>query len=92
VFLFNEKTKFVPIGDTPTIVMCSRCHRIGHAADTPTCPLPAHSLRCHICGGSHHSEDHPMHCPRPHDKVGECRCQFPCLNCGGNHNARSPKC
>ncbi|KAH8976843.1 hypothetical protein EDB86DRAFT_3094128 [Lactarius hatsudake] len=92
VFLFNEKTNFIPVGNTPTIIMCGRCHRIGHATDTPACPLPATAIRCHICGGSHHPQDHATHCTRPHDKVGECRCQYPCLNCGGSHNARSPKC
>ncbi|KAH8986976.1 hypothetical protein EDB86DRAFT_3082567 [Lactarius hatsudake] len=92
IFLFNEKTNFVPVGDSPTIIMCGRCHRIGHATDSPACPLPVNALRCHICGGAHHSDDHAAHCPKPHDKVGECRCLFPCLNCKGNHNARSPRC
>ncbi|KAH8995137.1 hypothetical protein EDB86DRAFT_3166275 [Lactarius hatsudake] len=92
VFLFNEKTNFIPVGDSPTIIMCGRCHHIGHATDSTACPLPANCLRCHICGGAHHSDDHAAHCPKPHDKVGKCRCLFPCLNCHGEHNARSPRC
>ncbi|KAH8999633.1 hypothetical protein EDB86DRAFT_3075702 [Lactarius hatsudake] len=92
VFLFNERTRFVPTGDVATIKLCGRCHRIGHSTDSPACPLPEHAVRCFICGGAHHSDDHATNCPRPHDKVGECRCLFPCINCGGNHNARSPHC
>ncbi|KAH9004718.1 hypothetical protein EDB86DRAFT_3072194 [Lactarius hatsudake] len=92
VFLFNERTRFVPTGDVATILLCGRCHRIGHATDSPACPLPSNAVRCFICGLSHHSNDHAAHCPNQHDKVGECRCLFPCINCGGNHNARSPQC
>ncbi|KAH8982909.1 hypothetical protein EDB86DRAFT_3085764 [Lactarius hatsudake] len=92
VFLFNEKTRFVPTGDIATIQLCGRCHRIGHATNSPACPLPENAVRCFICGESHHSNDHVNHCPRPHDKAGECRCLFPCINCGGGHNARSPHC
>ncbi|KAH8980525.1 hypothetical protein EDB86DRAFT_3087844 [Lactarius hatsudake] len=92
VFLFNERTRFVPTGDVATIKVCGRCHRIGHSTDSAACPLPANAVRCFICGGAHHSNDHATHCPRPHDKVGECRCLFPCINCRGGHNARSPHC
>ncbi|KAH8989526.1 hypothetical protein EDB86DRAFT_3081021 [Lactarius hatsudake] len=69
VFLFNERTRFVPTGDVATIKLCGRCHRIGHATDSPACPLPEHAVRCFICGGSHHSDDHPANCPRPHDRA-----------------------
>ncbi|KAH8978920.1 hypothetical protein EDB86DRAFT_3089826 [Lactarius hatsudake] len=92
VFLFNEKARFVPTGDVATIQLCGRCHRIGHATNSTACPLPENAVRCYICGGSHHSNDHANQCPRPHDKVGVCRCLFPCINCGGGHNARSPHC
>ncbi|KAH8982543.1 hypothetical protein EDB86DRAFT_3086048 [Lactarius hatsudake] len=92
VFLFNEKTRFVPTGDIATIVLCGRCHRIGHTTDSPACPLPPHAVRCFICRGAHHSDHHATHCLNQHDKVGECRCLFPCINCGGGHNARSPHC
>ncbi|KAH8977305.1 hypothetical protein EDB86DRAFT_2838036 [Lactarius hatsudake] len=27
VFLFNEKTRFVPTGDVTTIILCGRCHQ-----------------------------------------------------------------
>ncbi|KAH8987741.1 hypothetical protein EDB86DRAFT_2832135 [Lactarius hatsudake] len=43
VFLFNERTRFVPTGDVATIILCGRCHRIGHATDSPACPLPANA-------------------------------------------------
>ncbi|KAH9172265.1 hypothetical protein EDB89DRAFT_2069911 [Lactarius sanguifluus] len=92
LFMFNERVRFVLTGDRPTILLCGHCHRIGHKAGSTACPLPPNSFRCHICGGSHHSSDHVAHCPNRHEKVGECRCLFRCLNCGGPHNARSPKC
>ncbi|KAH8981472.1 hypothetical protein EDB86DRAFT_3087044 [Lactarius hatsudake] len=92
VFLFNKRTRFVPTGDVATIILCGRCHCIGHATDSTACPLPANAVRCFICGNSHHSNDHAAHCPNQHDKVSDCRCLFPCINCGGNHNAHSPHC
>ncbi|KAH9165951.1 hypothetical protein EDB89DRAFT_2076296 [Lactarius sanguifluus] len=92
VFMYNERANYVVTGDTPTIILCGRCHRIGHATDSTACPLPANAVRCFICGGAHHSLDHATHCPNPHDKVGECKCWFRCINCGQNHNARSPHC
>ncbi|KAH9168896.1 hypothetical protein EDB89DRAFT_1823731, partial [Lactarius sanguifluus] len=92
LFMFNERVRFILTGDRPTILLCGHCHRIGHKAGSTACPLPANSFRCHICGGSHHSSDHVAQCPNRHEKVGECRCLFRCLNCGGPHNARSPKC
>ncbi|KAH8985225.1 hypothetical protein EDB86DRAFT_3083781 [Lactarius hatsudake] len=92
IFLFNERARFVPTGDVASILLCGRCHRISHATDSTACPLPANGVRCFICGEAHHSNDHATHCPNQHDKVGECRCLFPCINCGGGHNARSPHC
>ncbi|KAH9024527.1 hypothetical protein EDB84DRAFT_1564369 [Lactarius hengduanensis] len=92
IFMFNERIRLVVTGDSPSIILCGRCHRIGHASDSTACPLPSNAVRCVRCGGSHHSLDHATFCPNPHDKAGECACLFPCLNCGGNHNARSPFC
>ncbi|KAH8987069.1 hypothetical protein EDB86DRAFT_2832402 [Lactarius hatsudake] len=34
VFMFNEKAHFIFTGDTPTITLCGRCHRIGHATNS----------------------------------------------------------
>ncbi|KAH9166601.1 hypothetical protein EDB89DRAFT_2075691 [Lactarius sanguifluus] len=92
IFMFNERATLIVTGDSPTIVLCGRCHRIGHATNSTACPLPINVVRCFICGGSHHSLDHALHCPNQHNKVGECRCRFPCINCGQDHNARSPQC
>ncbi|KAH9159302.1 hypothetical protein EDB89DRAFT_2084103 [Lactarius sanguifluus] len=89
VFMYNERANYVVTGDTPTIILCGWCHRIGHATDSTAWPLPANAVRCFICGGAHYSLDHATHCPNPHDKVGECKCRFRCINCGQNHNARS---
>ncbi|KAH8976676.1 hypothetical protein EDB86DRAFT_3251206 [Lactarius hatsudake] len=44
VFLFNEKARFVPTGDVATIILCGRCHRIGHATDSQACPLPPNGM------------------------------------------------
>ncbi|KAH9021429.1 hypothetical protein EDB84DRAFT_1565276 [Lactarius hengduanensis] len=40
-FMFNARARLIITGDSPSIVMCGRCHRIGHATNTPACPLPA---------------------------------------------------
>ncbi|KAI9431790.1 hypothetical protein H4582DRAFT_1217372 [Lactarius indigo] len=94
IFMFNESTNFVITGDNPTIQMCGRCHKIGHATDSPACQVPRNSVICHICAGSHHPSTHAFHCPQSsqHQVAGVCRCRFTCLNCKGNHNARSPYC
>ncbi|KAH9168094.1 hypothetical protein EDB89DRAFT_2206033 [Lactarius sanguifluus] len=92
LFMFNERAHFVLTRDSPVITLCGHCHRISHKAGSTACPLPVNSFRCFICGGAHHSSDHVMQCPNRHEKVGECRCLFRCLNCNGPHNARSAKC
>ncbi|KAI9434947.1 hypothetical protein H4582DRAFT_2173404 [Lactarius indigo] len=94
IFMFNEPTNFVITGDNPTIQMCGRCHKIGHTTDSAACQVPRNSIICHICAGSHHPSSHAFHCPRStqHQEAGVCRCRFTCINCKGNHNARSPFC
>ncbi|KAI9433721.1 hypothetical protein H4582DRAFT_2101369 [Lactarius indigo] len=94
IFMFNEPVNFVITGDNPTIQMCGRCHKIGHTTDSAACQVPRNSIVCHICAGSHHPSSHAFHCPRSnqHQEAGICRCRFTCINCSGNHNARSPFC
>ncbi|KAH9016248.1 hypothetical protein EDB84DRAFT_1236693, partial [Lactarius hengduanensis] len=92
VFMFGRQIRFVVTGDTPVIVMCGRCHAIGHHTDSTACPLGTTGIRCARCGGSHHTDEHSAFCTNVHDKVGQCRCLFLCLNCKGQHGTRSAAC
>ncbi|KAH9049186.1 hypothetical protein EDB84DRAFT_1658060 [Lactarius hengduanensis] len=91
-YMFNSRARLIVTGDSPSIVMCGRCHRIGHATNTPACPLPANGVRCVRCGGSHHSDDHVTFCTGYHPTAGVCTCSFKCLNCQGRHGTRSAAC
>ncbi|KAH9026457.1 hypothetical protein EDB84DRAFT_1563716 [Lactarius hengduanensis] len=91
-FMFNSRVRLIITGDSPSIVMCGRCHRIGHATNTPACPLPANGVRCVRCGGSHHSDDHVNACTGYHPTAGVCTCTYKCLNCNGKHGTRSAAC
>ncbi|KAH8981413.1 hypothetical protein EDB92DRAFT_1820256 [Lactarius akahatsu] len=91
-FMFNSRVRLIITGDSPTIVMCGRCHRIGHTTGAPACLIPVGSFRCARCGGSHHTDDHNTQCNGRHEKAGICNCQFRCLNCNGNHGTRSAAC
>ncbi|KAH9037539.1 hypothetical protein EDB84DRAFT_1560627 [Lactarius hengduanensis] len=91
-FMFNSCCRLIITGDSPSIVMCGRCHRIGHATNTPACPLPANGVRCVRCGGAHHSDKHAAFCTGPHPTAGVCNCFFTCLNCHGKHGTRAAAC
>ncbi|KAH8982525.1 hypothetical protein EDB92DRAFT_1819860 [Lactarius akahatsu] len=91
-FMFNSRVRLIITGDSPTIAMCGRCHRIGHTTGAPACLIPVGSFRCARCGGSHHTDDHNTQCNGRHEKAGICNCQFRCLNCNGNHGTRSAAC
>ncbi|KAI9452720.1 hypothetical protein BJY52DRAFT_1190062 [Lactarius psammicola] len=93
VGMFGTRTQFFLTGNKPFFAQCGRCHEIGHATNAPACKLGPNSVRCHICGGSHSSSEHGFHCKATtHVVAGQCNCHFPCLLCGGRHNARSPLC
>lgn len=93
VHMFGRKVKFFVIGNNPRLAQCSKCHEIGHEAKSPTCKLPANALRCHLCGGTHHSSEHDFFCRGVHKIAGKCDCKFKCLLCKGNgHHARSRNC
>ncbi|KAH9000066.1 hypothetical protein EDB92DRAFT_1939797 [Lactarius akahatsu] len=91
-YMFNSRVRLIITGDSPTIVMCGRCHAIGHTTGSPACLIPVGSFRCARCGGSHHTEDHDTHCNGRHEKAGICNCFFCCLNCNGNHGTQSAAC
>ncbi|KAI9445838.1 hypothetical protein BJY52DRAFT_1193932 [Lactarius psammicola] len=93
VGMFGSRTQFFLTGNKPYFAQCGRCHEVGHATNAPACKLGPNSVRCHICGGSHRGQDHGFHCKATtHVVAGQCNCRFPCLLCGGRHNARSPNC
>ena len=93
VHMFGRKVKFFVIGNNPRLVQCSRCHELGHEARSPSCKLPANALRCHLCGGSHHSTTHDFHCNGTHKSGGRCDCKLKCILCKGfGHHARSRNC
>ncbi|KAH9022293.1 hypothetical protein EDB84DRAFT_1565031 [Lactarius hengduanensis] len=91
-FMFNSRCRLIITGDSPSIVMCGRCHRIGHATNTPACPLPANGVCCVRCGGAHHSDEHATFCTGLHPTAGVCTCSFRCLNCNGKHGTRAAAC
>ncbi|KAI9430642.1 hypothetical protein BJY52DRAFT_1200029 [Lactarius psammicola] len=93
VGMFGLRTQFFLTGNKPFFTQCGRCHEIGHATNAPACKLGPNSFKCHICGGSHRAQDHGFYCKATtHVVAGQCNCRYPCLLCGGRHNARSPNC
>ncbi|KAI9444449.1 hypothetical protein BJY52DRAFT_1194295 [Lactarius psammicola] len=93
VGMFGTRTQFFLTGSKPFFAQCGRCHEIGHATNAPACKLGPNSVKCHICGGAHRGQDHGFHCKATtHVVAGQCNCRYPCLLCGGRHNARSPNC
>ncbi|KAI9437778.1 hypothetical protein BJY52DRAFT_1196337 [Lactarius psammicola] len=93
VGMFGSRTQFFLTGNKPFFSQCGRCHEIGHATNSLACKLGPNSVKCHICGGSHHGQDHGFHCKATtHVVAGQCNCRYPCLLCGGCHNTRSLNC
>ncbi|KAI9435889.1 hypothetical protein BJY52DRAFT_1197382 [Lactarius psammicola] len=93
VGMFGTRTQFFLTGNKPFFAQCGRCHEVGHATNAPACKLGPNSVKCHICGGAHKGQEHGFHCKATtHVVAGQCNCRFPCLLCGGRHNARSPNC
>jgi len=92
--LFGKEVEIQRWVDKPALVQCSCCHSLGHIKTSRACPLGKDSVRCHICGGSHQSEEHHQKCPRKHAVAGICDCtHFKCINCHKTgHNAREPLC
>ena len=92
--LFGKEVTLRKWIDKPALVQCSRCHALGHMKTSKACPLGRDSVKCHICGGAHKSEEHNQKCPRVHTVAGICDCKnYKCLNCQNHgHHCRDPKC
>jgi hypothetical protein len=80
--------------DKPLLIQCSHCHALGHSKVFKACRLAKDSVKCHICGGAHKSEQHNQRCPRLHTVAGICDCKhFKCLNCQKTgHDCRNKLC
>ena len=67
----------------PPLRQCACCHRLGHSASDTICQLKRDAVRCHLCGGSHPSHDHPTKCRHSgkHHEHGICDCPIKCINC-----------
>jgi hypothetical protein len=93
VCMFGRQVKFVRVGDSPSLVQCSRCHQVGHYFSSPKCWLPLGTNKCFRCGGPHHSDNHDFECAGPHAVQGVCNCPKKCILCKGNgHTARNKAC
>jgi hypothetical protein len=93
VALFGKEVLLKRWIDKPALVQCSRCHALGHSKVSKACPLGKDSVKCHICGGAHKSEEHDKHCTQKHAVAGICDCAVKCLNClKTGHNCRDHRC
>ncbi len=93
IFMFGRQVKFVLAGEKPSLIQCGRCFGLGHNRSSNMCPLPKNAVRCHRCGGGHHSTQHDFECKGAHKVAGTCDCRLKCILCGQlGHNARSRKC
>ena len=92
--LFGKEVSVRKWVDKPPLLQCSRCHTLGHSRASKACRLGKDSVKCHICGAAHKSENHDQHCPRKHRVAGKCDCKnYRCLNCQQpGHNCRDVSC
>src|ERR1019366_4609753 len=92
--LFGKETVIKRWVDKPLLVQCSHCHALGHSKTSKACRLAKDSVKCHICGGTHSSEQHHQRCPRLHVVAGICDCKhFKCINCQKTgHDCRNKLC
>jgi hypothetical protein len=92
--LFGKEVTIQRWVNKPALVQCSHCHELGHIKTSRACSLGKDSVRCYICGGSHHSDAHNQKCPRKHTIAGICDCRhFKCLNCHNTgHHCRNTLC
>ncbi|KAN0136211.1 hypothetical protein V8E53_006071 [Lactarius tabidus] len=94
VRMFGAKVKFLRCGDNPSLLQCSRCHLLGHYANSSKCKLPKGHVKRYRCSGPHDGREHDYECnAKTHKTVGKCDCTLKCLLCKKtDHHARSRKC
>ena len=91
IYMFGSQVQFVPVGNKPIQVQCSKCWALGHKFGE--CKLGEAEVKCFICGGKHHGSTHDYECAGKHRTPGVCDCNFKCLLCGDSkHNAASINC
>ena len=91
IYMFGSQVQFVPVGNKPIQVQCSKCWALGHKFGD--CKLGAEEVKCFICGGKHHGSTHDYECAGKHKTPGVCDCKYKCLLCGDpKHNAASINC
>lgn len=92
--LFGKEVVIQKWVDKPALTQCSHCHTLGHIKTSKACTLGKNSVKCHICGGAHQSDEHDKKCGRKHAVAGICDCNhFKCLNCHKTgHNCRDTRC
>ena len=92
--LFGKEVVIEKWFDKLPLIQCSRCHRLGHLRNSKACPLNKDSVKCHICGGAHKSDEHNQRCPCRHAVAGTCDCTiYKCLNCHRlSHHCHKERC
>ena len=91
LYMFGSQVQFVPVGNKPIQVQCSKCWALGHKFGE--CKLGESEVKCFICGGQHHGSTHDYECKGKHQTPGVCDCKNKCLLCGDTkHNAASINC
>ena len=91
IYMFGSQVQFVPVGNKPIQVQCSKCWSLGHKFRD--CKLKEDEVKCFVCGGKHHGSTHDYECAGKHKTPGVCDCKFKCLLCGDTkHNAASINC
>ena len=91
IYMFGSQVQFVPVGNKPIQVQCSKCWALGHKFGD--CKLGEGEVKCFVCGGKHHGSTHDYECTGKHQTPGVCDCKNKCLLCGDTkHNAASINC
>jgi hypothetical protein len=57
VRMFGAQVKFLRCRDNPSLLQCSRCHLLGHYANSSKCKLPKGQVKCYRCSGPHDGEN-----------------------------------
>ena len=80
--LFGKEVVIEKWIDKLPLIQCLRCYRLKHLRNLKACPFNKDSVKCHICGGAHKSDEHNQRCPCRHVVSGTCDCTtYKCLNC-----------